>query len=67
MSQSNHRIKEDIIKSLFGEQIIDRLHNNECPICGHKINTAEFVDDLSRCEFEISGLCQKCQDEIFNN
>lgn len=60
-------MNEDIIKSLFGEQIIDRLQNNECPMCGHKIDIAEFVDDLSRREFEISGLCQKCQDKIFNN
>ena len=25
----------------------------------------EFKDDLSRKEYTISGLCQKCQDEVF--
>ncbi len=25
----------------------------------------EFTDPLSRCEYAISGLCQKCQDSIF--
>ncbi len=25
----------------------------------------EFADDLSRQEFRISGLCQKCQDSVF--
>ena len=59
-------MNEDIIKSLFGEQIIDRLHNGECPMCGHKIDLKDFADNDSLCEFKISGLCQKCQDEIFN-
>lgn len=38
-----------------------------CPFCNKKITFAlsEFRDDLSRKEFRISGLCQKCQDEFF--
>jgi len=31
--------------------------------CGQ--NIGEFKDDLSLTEYRISGLCQKCQDEIF--
>jgi hypothetical protein len=28
-------------------------------------SATEFKDDLSRREYSISGLCQKCQDRIF--
>lgn len=38
----------------------------KCPFCGRGVNKEkDFVDDLSRREFEISGLCQKCQDDTF--
>ena len=35
----------------------------KCPICKEIIG--EFKDELSKKEFRISGLCQKCQDETF--
>lgn len=38
-----------------------------CPFCGHEINPAEFRDAESRKEYEISGLCQQCQDEVFGD
>jgi len=37
-----------------------------CPFCKKPINANDFRDELSRKEFRISGLCQKCQDEVFN-
>lgn len=36
-----------------------------CPFCGHEVDIREFRDELSVKEFKISGLCQKCQDEVF--
>ena len=36
-----------------------------CPTCGQKIGT--FKDDLSRSEYRISGCCQACQDDVFEN
>lgn len=36
-----------------------------CPSCGNHVNFEDFRDDLSRREFDISGLCQKCQDEFY--
>ena len=39
--------------------------NGQCPFCGTQINENEFKDELSYKEFKISGLCQKCQDEMF--
>lgn len=36
-----------------------------CPFCNKPVNQEDFRDALSRREFEISGLCQKCQDKFF--
>ena len=36
----------------------------KCPKCQQPIG--DFTDALSRKEYCISGLCQKCQDEVFN-
>ena len=39
----------------------------KCPACHNPIVIADFVDLLSVREYEISGLCQVCQDEFFNS
>lgn len=38
-----------------------------CPFCHQLVDTNSFRDELSRKEFGISGLCQKCQDETFKD
>ena len=39
---------------------------NICVACDSKDNTQEsFRDDLSIKEYQISGLCQSCQDKIW--
>ena len=48
----------------FSEQVKD-VENNKCPFCKKEINLSDFKDNLSIKEYHISGLCQKCQDEIF--
>lgn len=47
---------------LFPEQkaLVD---NGECPTCGLPIT--DFRNEISRREFRISGMCQKCQDSVF--
>ena len=37
-----------------------------CATCKALINNEDFHDDLSRREYGISGMCQKCQDIVFN-
>lgn len=49
---------------LFHKEL-DRLERGLCPFCGKPIDKKDFKDELSRKEYEISGLCQKCQDETF--
>lgn len=57
--------KELMIKAGFKEQV-EKVDNCVCPFCSNKINFEDFKDALSKKEYGISGLCQACQDEIFN-
>ena len=60
----------------FGKSL-DLMDEGKCPICSSKIFTTRngtncseiehsFRDELSLKEYKISGMCQDCQDEIFN-
>jgi len=61
-------MNEKIMRNLgFGKQV-DDVKKSKCPICGKKIDpTVEFKDPLSRKEYDISGMCQDCQDKIFGD
>jgi len=48
----------------FGAEV-EAVEQRKCPFCKKDIIDADFKDALSRRESEISGLCQKCQDEFF--
>lgn len=47
------------------EQMIENKEANKCPFCGKDMTNASFKDELSKKEYEISGICQECQDEFF--
>jgi hypothetical protein len=51
---------------LFKEQLALK-DEKKCPICKNAVNETEFTDQISIDEFKITGLCQKCQDDVFNN
>jgi hypothetical protein len=51
-------------KSGYGEEM-DLVDAGKCPFCKKDISITDFKSSLSKREFSISGLCQKCQDEIF--
>lgn len=44
-------------------EYVSRRKEGLCPTCGGEIT--EFRNALSKKEFEISGMCQKCQDSVF--
>jgi hypothetical protein len=48
----------------FSKQV-ENVEKGLCPICNSEINLEDFKDELSLKEYRISGLCQKCMDEIF--
>ena len=65
--------KSDAVNSdifnLFGVDRVDSIKSDKCvaaPIgCGQ--DAVEFSDALSKREYSISGLCQKCQNSIFGD
>lgn len=54
-----------LIKELTGVDVNKSIETKICPICQEPVG--EFKDKLSQKEFEISGLCQNCQDGVFSN
>lgn len=59
-------MNEEIMHKIgFGKEI-GLVKEGKCPSCGKKIDvTTEFRDEISVREYVISGMCQKCQDEVF--
>ena len=53
----------EFLEAVFGRS--SSIENQVCASCGESAN--DFQDDLSRREYSISGLCQQCQDEVFND
>jgi uncharacterized CHY-type Zn-finger protein len=47
----------------FGRSRQKALTSNSCVKCGGP--ALEFKDELSRREYNISMMCQKCQDDFF--
>lgn len=66
-SIAEKKMKPDVVnrtwmKKWFPEEI-KNVEEGKCPTCSGPIGT--FRDELSRKEYSISGMCQKCQDSIF--
>lgn len=58
-------MNEKIMKKVGFEKEVEAVREGKCSICGKTINLADFRNELSKREYTISGLCQKCQDDIF--
>lgn len=56
---------EKTINNLTGIDRRKHIKNDECTTCGKVVDPGGFKDEASRKEFTISGMCQKCQDKIF--
>lgn len=56
--------KKRILRAAGYGYEVDRAERGLCPTCGKTIG--EFKDALSKKEFTISGMCQLCQDGVFN-
>ena len=54
---------DKILTEITGVDRIETIEFNMCTFChGEAI---EFKDALSKREYEISGLCQTCQDKVW--
>jgi len=49
----------------FGKKI-DCVESGICPLCEKKVNIDDFTDEISKKEFDISGMCYECQLKVFN-
>jgi hypothetical protein len=52
-------------ESVFGLSRTDAIKLDICVVCHDPIEG--FRDPLSVKEYKISGMCQKCQDQVFGN
>jgi len=60
-------MNKNLMKQMGFTKEVERVENSRCPLCNKKINKeTEFKNDLSKREFDISGLCQTCQDKSFD-
>jgi len=50
----------------FGRTRTEAMKQGICVTCGKKIDMEDFRDEKSRKEYEITGMCQECQDEVFD-
>ena len=63
---------EKAINAFIGADRSETIRSNRCipaPIgCGKTIDPeTEFRDEISRREYTIGGMCQKCQDRAFGS
>ena len=54
-----------LLQTLAGIPRRQAIHEGFCMMC--RGPATEFKDELSIKEFTISGLCQKCQDSVFDS
>lgn len=54
----------DEIKSSM-QKYISKRKCGVCPFCGLSAKKMKFKDERSKKEFNMSGLCQACQDRTF--
>ena len=58
-------MNSEIMKQAGFAKEVQLVGNGLCPFCLLPIDSNEFKNEISSREFGISGLCQKCQDEMF--
>jgi len=59
------QLNKDILRKFGFNKEVDAVEHGFCPLCKQPISKDDFIDELSKREYKISGLCQKCQDEMF--
>ncbi len=57
--------RESMLTSLGMGAAVEKAKLGCCASCGNSIGADEFRNEISLREFNISGLCQICQDSIF--
>ncbi len=58
-------MNEELMIAMGFRREVANFRAGNCATCGKKIRMGEFVDLLSIREYGISGMCQTCQDSVF--
>ena len=56
---------ENLLGNLFGVNRKEKIESKQCVFCDQKVELDSFDSELSQREFHISGICQACQNETF--
>ena len=59
------KVLDTLSLQMFGKSRSEAIRQNICVSCGGE--AGGFVDIKSKREFAISGLCQSCQDSLFDS
>jgi hypothetical protein len=57
------QFQEEMSMTFFGRSVSLAKAANQCVSCGKSAD--KFRDNISRREYNISCLCQTCQDDVF--
>lgn len=56
------------LKAFGFDKEIEKVEKGQCPFCGtSNVKREDFRDEKSFKEFQMSGLCQSCQDNVFTD
>lgn len=54
-----------LVSAIYRPVSLSVFENGQCPLCPDEIKFEDFKDLKSKHEYLISGLCVKCQSQIF--
>jgi hypothetical protein len=54
---------DNLAKSAFGRTAPEAIEKRICTVCGQAVTG--FKNEVSVREYQITGYCQKCQDDVF--
>jgi uncharacterized CHY-type Zn-finger protein len=60
-------MNKEIMKAAGLGDMVEEVSKGNCPFCKKPIVMSMFRDALSVKEFNISGICQTCQDDFFDD
>ena len=58
-------MNKQIMYQLGMAKVVERVEHGFCATCGKPVSN-DWQDELSQREYKISGMCQVCQDSVFN-
>ena len=56
---------EQLIRSIAGKDRQETILAGDCMTCNNECIDDNFRDEASEREYQISGMCQECQDNAF--